>query len=485
MRIDSPTTQRARRPEAIGSRALLISGGVMVITVAVFVSAILLMTARLKERLYTGIIQQDGKVIQAAASAQLTSASGESEEDQFSALVRSATEDVFAMRVFDGRGQWKKIDFIERIGVVPANLPPEEVSLLERGEPIAQFEANHDLNADFKAGKFGGKIVIGPVVRTVVPVKTEQGKIAGFAEFLLYGADVQRQLREVDRELRQSALWFSIAGSVVILLALGWAFSRLSQTNALLARRTANLLHANHELALAAKTSALGAVAAHLIHGLKNPLFGLQAFVSAKAEDTQGENSDWKIAADAAHRMQTMIADIVRILREDASDQYEISIAEIAQVLEGKLKATSREADVRLSVQARASGKVANREANLLILCMTNLIQNAIQASKPGKKIDLLIYPKDESICFDVIDEAGGIPKEMRDLLFTPIQSTKPGGTGLGLAITKQLANHMGGQLELAQTNEHGTTFRLSIPAHLLLLSSTGSEGQFAKNAVA
>jgi signal transduction histidine kinase len=74
------------------------------------------------------------------------------------------------------------------------------------------------------------------------------------------------------------------------------------------------------------------------------------------------------------------------------------------------------------------------------------------------------VYRSEEAFRFDVTDQAGGIPKKMRDKLFTPCASTKPGGTGLGLAITKQLANHMGGQLELVETNEVGTTFRLSIP---------------------
>jgi signal transduction histidine kinase len=486
MRNDSPTTQRGRRPEPIAGRVLLIPAIVMILTVAVFVSAILLMTAHLKERLYSGIVQQDAKVIQATAGAELSDSLGETQEDQINnAIIAGATEDVFAIRVFDSRGRWKKIKFTEKKGIVPADLPQRELDLLEQGEPIAQFEPHHDVNADFVAGTLDKIIPEVPVVRTVVPIKTADGKFAAFAEYLLNGEGVQRQLRQVDREVRQSALWFSLTGSLVILIALGWAFSRLNQANALLARRTANLLHANHELALAAKTSALGAVAAHLIHGLKNPLFGLQAFVTAKAEDLQGEGSDWKIAADAAHRMQMMIADIVRVLREDAADQYEVSLAEIAQVIEGKVKAMAREADVRVIVETRASGKVANREANLLILAMTNLIHNAIQASKPGKKIQLLIYPQNESICLDVIDEAGGIPKEMRELLFTPIQSTKPGGTGLGLAITKQLANHMGGQLELAQTNEHGTTFRLAMPANLLLLSATGAKNALEPNAVA
>jgi signal transduction histidine kinase len=264
---------------------------------------------------------------------------------------------------------------------------------------------------------------------------------------------------------------------------LSWAFQRLNKANLLLAQRSADLLRANHELTMAAKTSAVGAVAAHLIHGLKNPLFGLQAFVAVKSESDAG--GEWKSAIDSAKRMQTMIADVVRIMREESGQSaYEVSLDEMAGLLENKLTPQAKEASVRLETNARVEGALPNREANLIILVLTNLIQNAIQASKPGKKIMVNIAEAEGNVCFDVADEAGGLPPAMKANLFTPCQSSKAGGTGLGLAISKQLANHLGGRLELVKTDSEGTVFRLAIPRQLFV--GENSKGALeAANAVA
>jgi signal transduction histidine kinase len=209
-------------------------------------------------------------------------------------------------------------------------------------------------------------------------------------------------------------------------------------------------------------------VAAHLIHGLKNPLFGLQAFVTVKSE-TEGAG-EWKAAIDSTKRMQQMISDVVRIMREEGGDSgYEVSIPELVGILESKLTPQAKDASVKLELNARGEGALGNREANLIILVLTNLIQNAIQASKPGQKISLEMSERDGAVCFDLTDQAGGLPPAMLQHLFTPCQSTKAGGTGLGLAISKQLANHLGGRLELVKTDKEGTTFRLAIPRELFV----------------
>jgi signal transduction histidine kinase len=135
-------------------------------------------------------------------------------------------------------------------------------------------------------------------------------------------------------------------------------------------------------------------------------------------------------------------------------------------------------------LKARSEGALPNREANLIILVLTNLIQNAIQASKTGQKITLEMSERDEGVCFDLTDQAGGLPPAMMAHLFTPCQSSKAGGTGLGLAISKQLANHLGGKLELVKTDKAGTTFRLTIPREIF--SGATSKGALeAANAVA
>ncbi len=65
----------------------------------------------------------------------------------------------------------------------------------------------------------------------------------------------------------------------------------------------------------------------------------------------------------------------------------------------------------------------------------------------------------------DVVDNGPGIPEAVRPRLFEAFSSAaRKGGTGLGLAIARELAQAMGGTLELAATGPAGTTFRLVLP---------------------
>ncbi|KAF3935073.1 hypothetical protein ABW20_dc0109123 [Dactylellina cionopaga] len=71
---------------------------------------------------------------------------------------------------------------------------------------------------------------------------------------------------------------------------------------------------------------------------------------------------------------------------------------------------------------------------------------------------------------FSVIDTGPGIPEHMHTKIFEPFVqgdlglSKKYGGTGLGLSICKQLAELMGGVIELKSFEGAGSTFTLRIP---------------------
>jgi signal transduction histidine kinase len=298
-------------------------------------------------------------------------------------------------------------------------------------------------------------------VRALIPLKAN-GNLVGAAEFVLDGHKVAQALAELDKDLGRSSVGIFLAAGAIISASLGWAYRRLNRTHQLLAERTQSLLRANHELMLAAKTSAIGAITAHLIHDLKNPLFGLQSFVQTRGNvDEEG----WEHAVNAAERMQKLIAEVVRILQEEkTSEHYELTVTELFDVLRNKLSPQAEKAGLELVIGGRFDDALVNRDANVILLVLTNLVQNAIQATPRGGQITVNAQRNEEGAIFQISDTGPGLPSHVQQALFTPCKSTKSAGTGLGLAISKHLANHLGAELCLKQSSRDGTTFELRIP---------------------
>jgi len=98
-----------------------------------------------------------------------------------------------------------------------------------------------------------------------------------------------------------------------------------------------------------------------------------------------------------------------------------------------------------------------------MALILINLAENAIQATPKGKSVSLGINRSERQLVFEMRDEGSGFPADTP--LFMPCRSTKDGGSGIGLALCKQLANHLGAELQLATSTADGCVFTLSLPA--------------------
>jgi signal transduction histidine kinase len=109
--------------------------------------------------------------------------------------------------------------------------------------------------------------------------------------------------------------------------------------------------------------------------------------------------------------------------------------------------------------------KVEGRSANLGTLVLRNLVQNACEAVGAGGAVRVTGARRSAGgVDFEVTDNGRGLPAAVRERLFQPCTSAKPGGSGVGLALSYQLAQQAGGRLELVRSDERGTTFRLVLP---------------------
>jgi len=104
-----------------------------------------------------------------------------------------------------------------------------------------------------------------------------------------------------------------------------------------------------------------------------------------------------------------------------------------------------------------------------LARAIVNLLENALQAMPHGGVVTVAVASEGGDVTIDVADEGPGLSAEIRRRLFEPYFSTKSSGTGLGLAIARRAVEAHGGTIEVRGASDHGTIFRIRIPAHVIL----------------
>ncbi len=444
------------------------------LTLLVLAGTILLASLQLREKIREQIASRDGEILHAVSLMEyaedvkqgLTGPITDLGSQLSVVLKSSQLKGVLGVRLFDGAGR-----FVETFppAVREGRIDPRDLSALKHLRPVSHFQTGVRLSELF-LGETAGDPADDrdlPLLEVNVPLHTEaDAHLAGIAQFLLEGHSIAAEFDRLDRHLLLQGLAAFGAAGGILALAIGWAFRRLRQAHRLLAERTQNLLQANQELALAAKTSALGAVTAHLIHGLKNPLSGLQNFVAGLGTTDGGRpETDWQQAIASTRRMQNIINEVVSILREEeAANQYELTLAELVEIVSARALPLVRETGVQFVTRLDGEGLLSNRVANLVILILLNLVQNAVQATPKGKTVRLSLEHHGGQIIGEVCDQGPGIPAALAGKLFTPCRSTKEGGSGIGLALSKQLANHLGASLELKSNTPAGCVFVLALP---------------------
>ncbi len=109
-------------------------------------------------------------------------------------------------------------------------------------------------------------------------------------------------------------------------------------------------------------------------------------------------------------------------------------------------------------------------DRDMLRRALSNVVENAIAHTPPGKKIRLSLECRAESCSFCVDDEGSGIAADQLPHIFERFyrsdqaRSRRTPGTGLGLAIVAAIMRAHGGQVDAKSRLGHGTRIRLSVP---------------------
>lgn len=218
------------------------------------------------------------------------------------------------------------------------------------------------------------------------------------------------------------------------------------------------------------RLAAIGKMAAHVTHEIRNPLSSIGLNIELLEENLAeagvgGESKSLLTAITReVQRLEHLSEEYLRVARLPQPRMESEDIASKVQQITAFAKPEMDRANIKLVVSIEDDVPPALFDEGQIRQAILNVLRNAREAMSDGGKIEVYVRAEGMSVVIGVDDEGSGIPDDVRSRIFDPFFSTKGEGTGLGLAITRQIVEAHGGSISVEKREGGGTSFRLLLP---------------------
>jgi two-component system NtrC family sensor kinase len=235
-------------------------------------------------------------------------------------------------------------------------------------------------------------------------------------------------------------------------------------------------LAALEQLRHAERLATLGQLASVLAHELGTPLnvvAGHAKMIGSGRLETSGIQESSEAIGAQCERMTKLVRRILDYARPKPAKRMWIDAGEVVAKAGELLAGLAEQRRVKLALPASAEQVRVFADPEQLHQAITNLVMNAVQASRPGQSVDLGVSravrvdrEPDRFAVLSVTDHGRGIPEEVRERMFEPFYTTKPPGegTGLGLSVVADVVREHGGFVEVVSKPEEGSRFLIHLP---------------------
>lgn len=298
-----------------------------------------------------------------------------------------------------------------------------------------------------------------PVLQTWI--ESFRYRITRLTENAMSQADARgERVQQAYQQIRTVLLTLGALGAGLLVVLL-WAFNR--NRNLRLAAEKANRVQSYF--------------LANMSHEIRTPLNGIIGTIQLLSESPDPEEHRSLIGTleQSSEALLSQINDVLDYSRLDSGHQHpDNQPFDLLELIESSTRvfyAQARAKGIGLNfVPPPLASAWVNADDAKIRQILLNLVGNAIKFTGRGTvevSIDLTDKDDDYDVCLRVRDTGIGISRSKQLLLFQPFHqadtstSRRYGGTGLGLAISQQLAQLLGGRIELDSQFGRGSEFRL------------------------
>ena len=231
---------------------------------------------------------------------------------------------------------------------------------------------------------------------------------------------------------------------------------------------------------------------ANMSHELRTPLNSMLLLSNLLAENEERTLTDKQIEFaktiyTAGKDLLVLINQVLDLAKIEAGKREinvsPIPLRQMAEHARMIFTPLAEEKRLRLVVEVAADvPEILQTDGQRIEQIVRNLLGNAIKFTAQGEvalrvtrapadaRIQRASLPPEGALVFAVSDTGLGIAPEDQQRIFVPFEQVdgaidrRYGGTGLGLSISRELAELLGGELQVESTLGAGSTFRLYIP---------------------
>ncbi len=200
---------------------------------------------------------------------------------------------------------------------------------------------------------------------------------------------------------------------------------------------------------------------AFILHDIKN----LVSQLSLVAHNAERHADNPEFRADMVATLRSSVGKMNELLQRLAphsqSRVQRIEAQPLRPILTAAIAAKRRDREVNLLGDASVEALV---DSTALEQAVGHLVQNAIDASS-GEAVTVRVDCGEREIAITITDKGVGMDGDfIRNRLFEPFASTKPGGFGIGAFEARSLITAMGGRLSVDSRPGRGTSFTIFFP---------------------
>jgi two-component system sensor kinase FixL len=209
----------------------------------------------------------------------------------------------------------------------------------------------------------------------------------------------------------------------------------------------------------------VGEMAAVIAHEVKNPLAGIRGAIQVIGGRLAAESRDAAVLSEIVKRIDALdglIKDLLMFARPPQPRRAAVDVAPLVTMTADLICHDPSLKEVRVEVEGSAPPVLG--DAEMLKIVFQNLLVNSVHAMDGRGTIDVAISTMDSACEIAFTDTGPGIPREVRDKIFTAFFTTKSRGSGLGLATAKRIVEAHQGQIHVDCPPGGGTRVTVRLP---------------------